>query len=172
MLVFELVVSLTLLVFSIGLMGLALNIPLSLAPNFTMGAGGYPMLLGILLALLSIWWSADMVKQISDAKKKEANTKEKSEKISFLKVFIGDRHQQRNLIYIVISSLVFVFVLVPVCGKLSAQYGFILASLIFLTVTIKLFTNEKMWKVLLISAITSALVYFVFHTLLLVIMPR
>ena len=69
------------------------------------------------------------------------------------------------------AILVYVFVLIPLFGDITRQYGFVIASFVFLTVTIKAFNEISLPKALIISAATSILIFVVFHYGLSVVMP-
>lgn len=167
MLMFELVVAIIFLLLSIGICILSLQLPLSLAPTFWVGAGAFPFILGVLLTLLSIWWIADMAAQIRRDKKLNPQR----EKKSWLDDLLGDHRQKLHFVIIVVSILVYVFLLVPLCGDLSREYGFVLASFLFLCVTIKLFNEISIVKTVIISAVTVVIIYLVFHYGLSVLMP-
>ena len=62
--------------------------------------------------------------------------------------------------------------LITFCGGLTREYGFVIASFIFLCVTIKFFNEISFPKTLLISASAVIIIYVVFHFGLKVIMPK
>ena len=70
------------------------------------------------------------------------------------------------------AVLIYVFALIPLCGGLTREYGFVIASFIFLCVTIKFFNEISFPKTLLISASAVIIIYVVFHFGLKVIMPK
>ena len=84
---------------------------------------------------------------------------------------LGDRTQKLHFVIISAAVLVYVFVLIPLLGDLSREYGFVLASFIFLCVTIKLFNNISILKTVAISASSVLVIYVVFHYGLKVMMP-
>ena len=167
MLIYELVVAVLFLALSVGICVMARGLPLALAPSFWVSSGCFPFVLGAILTLLSLWWILDLLVKL----KHEKNSPSADKKTSWLDELFGNRQQKLHLAIIMAGTLIFVFVLIPVLGGLSREYGFVLASFLFLCVTIKLFNDMKLWKVVLISAATVAIIYVVFHFGLKVLMP-
>ena len=164
---FELVVAILFLCLSIAICVMAWTLPASLAPTFMVSAGGFPFVLGVILTLLSIWWVADMVLRIKHEKQENPAGLKKP----WLDELLGDRTQKIRFVIIVVAVLVYAFLLIPVFGDISRDYGFVIASFLFLCVTIKVF-NEISWvKTIVISAFTVVVIYVVFYYALKVIMP-
>ena len=92
-------------------------------------------------------------------------------KTSWLDELLGDRTQKLHFVIISVAVMVYVFVLIPLLGDLSREYGFVLASFVFLCVTIKLFNNISIPKTVAISASSVLVIYVVFHYGLKVMMP-
>lgn len=163
---FELAVSLIFLVLSVAVAVMAVLLPAGLAPVFWVSAGAFPFILSVLLALISVWWAIDTVFRIRDEKKLG------HKRGPWLDELLGDRTQKLHFVVICAAVLVYVFVLIPLCGGLTREYGFVIASFVFLCVTIKIFNEISIPKTLLISAASVLIIYVVFHYGLKVIMPK
>ena len=166
MLVFELVVSLIFFALSIAVAVMSKLLPTGLAPVFWVSAGAFPFILSAILALLSVWWAIDTVVRIKEEKKIGHERK------PWLDELIGDKTQKLHLVVICVAVLIYVFALIPLCGGLTREYGFVIASFIFLCVTIKFFNDISIPKTILISASSVLIIYVVFHYGLKVIMPK
>ena len=151
MLVFELAISLIFFVLSIAVAVMAKLLPVGLAPVFWVSAGAFPFILSVILALLSIWWAIDTLARIRQEKKLN------SERKPWLDELLGDKTQKIHFVVICAAVLIYVFVI---------------ASFIFLCVTIKFFNEISFPKTLLISASAVIIIYVVFHFGLKVIMPK
>ncbi len=165
---FELVVAIAALVVFCGICVISYSMPISLAKTFWVGAGGLPFILGMIMIILTIWWIADLIISI----RKERETRGDKPKIAFWDELIGDRKQKISFVLIVLSTLVLVFVLIPVLGSINREFGFTIATFIFLFITVKLFTDLKIPKILLISATASIIIYIIFKYVLMLPMPR
>ena len=166
MLVFELAISLIFFVLSIAVAVMAKLLPVGLAPVFWVSAGAFPFILSVILALLSIWWAIDTLARIRQEKKLN------SERKPWLDELLGDKTQKIHFVVICAAVLIYVFALIPLCGGLTREYGFVIASFIFLGVTITFFNEISFPKTLLISASAVIIIYVVFHFGLKVIMPK
>ncbi len=166
MLVFELAISLIFFVLSIAVAVMAKLLPVGLAPVFWVSAGAFPFILSVILALLSIWWAIDTLARIRQEKKLNPERK------PWLDELLGDKTQKIHFVVICAAVLIYVFALIPLCGGLTREYGFVIASFIFLCVTIKFFNEISFPKTLLISASAVIIIYVVFHFGLKVIMPK
>ena len=166
MLGFELAISLIFFVLSIAVAVMAKLLPVGLAPVFWVSAGAFPFILSVILALLSIWWAIDTLARIRQEKKLT------SERKPWLDELLGDKTQKIHFVVICAAVLIYVFALIPLCGGLTREYGFVIASFIFLCVTIKFFNEISFPKTLLISASAVIIIYVVFHFGLKVIMPK
>ena len=166
MLVFELASSLIFFVLSIAVAVMAKLLPVGLAPVFWVSAGAFPFILSVILALLSIWWAIDTLARIRQEKKLNPERK------PWLDELLGDKTQKIHFVVICAAVLIYVFALIPLCGGLTREYGFVIASFIFLCVTIKFFNEISFPKTLLISASAVIIIYVVFHFGLKVIMPK
>ena len=166
MLVFELAISLIFFVLSIAVAVMAKLLPVGLAPVFWVSAGAFPFILSVILALLSIWWAIDTLARIRQEKKLNPERK------PWLDELLGDKTQKIHFVVICAAGLIYVFALIPLCGGLTREYGFVIASFIFLCVTIKFFNEISFPKTLLISASAVIIIYVVFHFGLKVIMPK
>lgn len=167
MLLFELAVAIVFLLLSAGVCWMAWALPVGLAPTFWVSSGAFPFILGVILFLLSAWWAVDLLGRIR--RDKLDNSQEK--KASWLDELLGDKTQKLHFVIISVAVLLYVFVLIPVLGGVSREYGFVLASFIFLCVTIKLFNNISILKTVAISASSVLVIYVVFHYGLKVMMP-
>lgn len=167
MLMFELVSAIVFLLISLGICYMAVSLPTGLAASFWVSSGAFPLIMGIILTLLSIWWICDMIKQIKEDKRQNPD----KPKTPWLDEVIGDKTKKIHFVVIVIAVLVYVFLLIPLCGGLSREYGFVLASFIFLGVTIKIFNEISILKTIVISAVSVTSIYVVFHYALRVLMP-
>lgn len=165
LLLLNLIVAIVLFLFAAYICIVAVAMPVGLAATFWVGAGAFPFLMGALLALLALWWIIDTL----NAMKKEKL--EKTEKKPFLEEVFGTKKERLHLVIISVAILVYVFVLIPLFGDITRQYGFVIASFVFLTVTIKAFNEISLPKALIISAATSILIFVVFHYGLSVVMP-
>ena len=166
MLAFELAVSLIFFVLSVAVMIMSWLLPAGLAPVFWVSAGAFPFILSSILALLSVWWAIDTVARIKEEKKLGVERK------PWLDELIGDKKQKIHFAVICAAVLIYVFALIPLCGGLTKDYGFVIASFIFLCVTIKFFNEISLPKTILISASSVLIIYVVFHYCLKVIMPK
>ena len=166
MLVFELAISLIFFVLSIAVAVMAKLLPVGLAPVFWVSAGAFPFILSVIIALLSIWWAIDTLARIRQEKKLNPERK------PWLDELLGDKTQKIHFVVICAAVLIYVFALIPLCGGLTREYGFVIASFIFLCVTIKFFNEISFPKTLLISASAVIIIYVVFHFGLKVIMPK
>ena len=166
MLVFELAISLIFFVLSIAVAVMAKLLPVGLAPVFWVSAGAFPFILSVILALLSIWWAIDTLARMRQEKKLNFERK------PWLDELLGDKTQKIHFVVICAAVLIYVFALIPLCGGLTREYGFVIASFIFLCVTIKFFNEISFPKTLLISASAVIIIYVVFHFGLKVIMPK
>ena len=164
-LLLNLIVALIMFLFAAYICIVAVAMPVGLAATFWVGAGAFPFLMGALLALLALWWIIDTLKAMK--KEKLAN----SEKKPFLEEVFGTKKERLHLIIISAAILIYVFVLIPLFGEITRQYGFVIASFVFLTATIKAFNEISLPKALIISAATSILIFVVFHYGLSVVMP-
>lgn len=167
LLFFELTIALVFLFLSVGICWMAWALPIGLAPTFWVSSGAFPFLLGVILLLLSVWWTLDLLGQIRRDKREHPQGR----KTSWLDELLGDRTQKLHFVIISVAVMVYVFVLIPLLGDLSREYGFVLASFVFLCVTIKLFNNISIPKTVAISASSVLVIYVVFHYGLKVMMP-
>ena len=167
MLMFELVVAVLFLCLSISICVMAWTLPSSLAPTFMVSAGGFPFILGVIPTLLSVWWVADMVLRIKHEKKENPAALQ----TPWLDELLGDKTQKLRFVIIVAAILIYAFLLIPVFGDISRAYGFVMASFLFLCVTIKIFNKISWPKTIVISAFTVVVIYVVFYYALKVIMP-
>lgn len=165
MLLLNLIVAIILFLFAAYICIAAAAMPVGLAATFWVGAGAFPFIMGVLLVLLSVWWIVDTLKAMKEEKIKNP------EKKSFLEEVLGTKKEQINLVFISLAILIYAFVLIPVFGDITRQYGFVIASFVFLTVSIKKFNEISFPKALIISAATSILIFVVFHYGLSVVMP-
>ena len=166
MLVFELAVSLIFLVLSVAVAVIAKTLPQGLAPVFWVSSGAFPFILSVILILLSIWWALDTIARIKEEKKHGIVRQ------PWLDELLGNKTQKIHFAVICIAVLIYVFALIPLCGGLSKEYGFVLASFIFLCCTIKFFNEISIPKTILISGSSVVIIYVVFHYCLKVIMPK
>lgn len=167
MLMFNLIAALVMVIFSIYVCIEAVMIPLGLAEIFWVGAGAFPFIMGSLMLVLSVWWVIDVLTRMKKARQLNAG----QEKKSMAEEVFGPKKQRRNLLLFSACVLVYAFVLIPLLGDVSRQYGFVLATIIFLTATFKLFNKISWVKAILIAVVTSVLIYLVFHYGLSVVMP-
>ena len=167
MLMFELAVAVVFLLLSVGICWMAWALPVGLAPTFWVSSGAFPFILGVILLLLSVWWILDLLGQIRRSKLEDPQGK----KSSWLDELLGDKTQKLHFVIISVAVLVYVFVLIPVLGDVSREYGFVIASFVFLCITIKLFNHISIPKTIAISACSVLVIYVVFHYGLKVMMP-
>lgn len=165
---FELIASLALAVVSAAVCVMSLYVPQSLAPHFWAGAGAFPFLLGLIVCLLSSFWFVDLLRN----RARSAPGAEEKPRIPALEEIIGPPDRQKRLFWISILTLVFVFVLIPVFGKINDDYGFMGATFVFICVSLKIFTRFAVWKVVGISVLTAVSIYLIFVYGLLLPMPR
>ena len=121
MLVFELAISLIFFVLSIAVAVMAKLLPVGLAPVFWVSAGAFPFILSVILALLSIWWAIDTLARIRQEKKLNPERK------PWLDELLGDKTQKIHFVVICAAVLIYVFALIPLCGGLTREYGFVIA---------------------------------------------
>ena len=114
---FELVVSLLFLALSIAVAVMAKLLPVGLAPTFWVGAGAFPFILSVLLAIVSVWWSLDTIARIREEKKLQLAKK------PWLDELLGNRTQKIHFVVICVAILIYVFALIPLCGGLTKEYG-------------------------------------------------
>ena len=60
LLFFELTIALVFLFLSVGICWMAWALPIGLAPTFSVSSGAFAFLLGVILLLLSVWWTLDL----------------------------------------------------------------------------------------------------------------
>ena len=137
MLAFELVVSLIFFALSIAVAVMSKLLPTGLAPVFWVSAGAFPFILSIILALLSIWWTFDTVARMKEEKKLNL------EKKPWLDELIGDRTQKIHFVVICVAVLIYVFALIPLCGGLTREYGFVIASSSTRSLFLRLFSFQR-----------------------------
>jgi len=137
--------------------------------DFWTGPGAFPLMLSTILILLTVWWVVDVLYQTKRAKK--GTLKEIAFKKTLLEELVGGKGQQKRLLIIILATLVFIFVLIPVCGKISELYGFCIAVYVFLLGTIKLFGTYSWKKTMIISLVAVLGVYLVFNYALMLPMP-
>lgn len=167
MLAFELIASIATAVVAAAICILARQVPLSLAPHFWAGAGAFPFILGAIILLLSLVWVVDSAKTAARARAESGG-----EKVSRLEEIIGPPDRQRRLFFIAAATVVFVFLLVPLFGWLSQDYGFMGATFIFIFVNLKAFSRLRLGNVFLVSVVTAVSVYVIFTYGLMLPMPR
>lgn len=174
MVVFELVISLAMLCGFIGLLIMSAGLPVPATYTFFTGPGAFPIIISIVLIILTVIWIADVLK----TKKKAgitaggtaADAGEAGKKL-LLEDLVGDKGQQKRLLIVMLSTLIFIFVLIPVCGKISELYGFLIAVFIFLTGTLKIFGQYGWGRAVIISLTAAAIVFVVFRYALMLPMP-
>lgn len=167
MLMLNLIAAIVMVVFSGYICIEAVLIPKGLAETFWVGAGAFPFIMGALMLILSIWWVIDVLVRM----KKEKQLNPRKEKKSMAEEVFGPIKQRKNLLIFSACVLLYTFVLIPLLGDLSRQYGFVLSTIVFLTATFKLFNKISWIKAIIIAVVTSVVIYLVFHYGLAVVMP-
>ena len=76
LLFFELTIALVFLFLSVGICWMAWALPIGLAPTFSVSSGAFPFLLGVILLLLSVWWTLDLLGQIRRDKREHPQGRE------------------------------------------------------------------------------------------------
>lgn len=173
MVVFELVVSLIMLCGFIGLLIMSTGLPVPATYTFFTGPGSFPIGVSLVLIILTVIWIVDVMKRKKkgDAVSAGVAADTGTDKKKLLEELVGDVGQQKRLLVIILSTLTFIFVLIPVCGKISELYGFLIAVFVFLTGTIKIFGQYGWGKTVIIGLVTVAAVYAVFRYALMLPMP-
>ena len=155
---------------SIVLWGIMLSMSLDItypsSARFLTGGGSFPFLLCILLILLNVIW---IVNNIQVLRKGENDESAQSPLLVYL---FGTKQQFRRLVLIAMLVLLYVFALIPLCGKVHPVYGFPCATLIYLIISIKLFGNLNWVKTILTSVIVTGLVFFAMNNMLMLPMPK
>ena len=167
LLMFELCVSLFSLLGFILLFKMAFEIPLAANKMFWSSPGSFPAVLCAILVILSICWVIDTVLEIRKMKIKEGHI----EKISFAQLF-GTKEEQQRLLKIAVYTLVYIFILIPVLGRINRQFGYTIATFLFLLFSIKEFGGINWKRTVAISAPITLTVYLIFAYVLRLPMPR
>lgn len=167
MLMFELCVSLCSLIGFIFLFKMAFEIPLAANKVFWSSPGSFPAVLCAILIILSVCWVVDTALEIRKKKMKEGHI----EKMSFAQLF-GTKEEQKRLLKIAAYTLIYIFIMIPVLGRINRQLGYTIATFVFLLISIKEFGGINWKKSIAISAPIALTVYSIFAYVLKLPMPR
>jgi len=132
--------------------------------KFWDGPGAFPFVLSVLCLILCIIWAIDIFSKIRKVRKGATDNTiaEKNTKQGFLKriVELWSNSEIRNLTIIIALTVLYVLVLMPLTG-------FVISTLLFLFSTIFLFYERKWLTAIIVSVVTTGVVYllftFVFH---------
>lgn len=129
--------------------------------NFWAGPGIFPIILCSLLLCFSIWWFISATRKLK--LNVDTNAK-KSIKYVFLRNYKVDSGKKR-LYSIIFLTLLYVYALIPIIK-------FIPSTLIFLIISIGIFSKLRWIKVMGISIIITFLIYIAFKYVLYLPLPR
>ncbi len=144
---------------------LSLNITYPTNMRFLTGGGAFPFLLCAILIVLNLIWIINNIPLLRNGTDTPAEP-------PLLTYLFGTKRQFRRLLLIALLVLLYVFALIPLAGMIHPTYGFAIATLIYLVVSIKMFGNLNWPKTLLVSAAATGLVFFAMNNMLMLPMPK
>ena len=154
---------------SVVLWGIMLAMSLGITyPNsaqFLTGGGSFPFLLSLLLIILNLLWVFDNLRTLKRGTDETAQP-------PLLTYLFGTKEQTRRLVLIAVLVILYVFALSPLCGMIHPTYGFPIATTIYLLISVKLFGKLSWFKTILVSVLTSALIFFALNNMLMLPMPK
>lgn len=154
---------------SVVLWGIMLAMSLGITyPNsaqFLTGGGSFPFLLSLLLIILNLLWVFDNLRTLKRGTDETAQP-------PLLTYLFGTKEQTRRLVLIALLVILYVFALIPLCGMIHPTYGFPIATTIYLLISVKLFGKLSWFKTILVSVLTSALIFFALNNMLMLPMPK
>ncbi len=162
---FETVVAVLSIVLWGVMLAMSLDITYPNSAQFLTGGGSFPFLLSVLLILLNGIWVINNVQILRKGTDDSAQP-------PLLEYLFGTKDQTRRLVLIALLVILYVFALIPLCGHIHQTYGFAVATLIYLIISIKLFGNLSWVKTVLVSVITTGLVFFAMNNMLMLPMPK
>ena len=133
--------------------------------RFMTGGGAFPFLMSLLLIILNAVWLLDNLRMLKKGTDETAQP-------PLLTYLFGTKEQTRRLVQIALLVILYVFALIPLCGMVHPVYGFPAATGIYLLCSVKLFGKLSWPKTILISIITSGLIFFAMNNMLMLPMPK
>lgn len=133
--------------------------------QFLTGGGSFPFLLSLLLIILNLLWVFDNLRTLKRGTDETAQP-------PLLTYLFGTKEQTRRLVLIALLVILYVFALIPLCGMIHPTYGFPIATTIYLLISVKLFGKLSWFKTILVSVLTSALIFFALNNMLMLPMPK
>jgi uncharacterized integral membrane protein len=142
--------------------------------NFFSGGGSFPAILCILIIVMNIWWIFNSIKMLRFFKTNNLLEENSSvEQKSRVREFIfGTKEQEKKLFIMMIITVIYVFALIPLFASFNRTFGFVVATAVFLIVSIKKFSNKGWIKTISISAATSIILFIVMNNILKLPMPK
>lgn len=166
MLFFELAVAAVSIVVWAVMLYMSFGITYPSSAKFLTGGGSFPFVLCVILIFLNILWIVDSIQTVKNQKLPNPAKK------SLFTFLFGTKEQSRRLFLIMLLVVLYVFALIPLSAKIDRTYGFAVATLIYLIISIKLFGKLNWVKTLLTSAVTTGIVFFAMNNILRLPMPK
>lgn len=162
---FETVVAVLSIILWGVMLAMSFGITYPSSAQFLTGGGSFPFLLSALLILLNGIWVFNNIQILRKGTDDSAQP-------PLLVYLFGTKEQTRRLVLIALLVLLYVFALIPLCGHIHATYGFAVATGIYLIISIKMFGNLNWVKTVLVSIVTTGLIFFAMNNMLMLPMPK
>lgn len=172
MYVFQIIVAICSIILWAILLVVAFQIPYPTSANFFSGGGSFPSILCVLIIIMNIWWIANSYKIIKKSKVDNLLEKSKDQENKLREFLFGTKEQEKNLFIMMLITVIYIFVLVPLFARINRNFGYMIATIVFLIVAIKKFSNNGWIKTISISATTSIILYTVMNNILRLPMPK
>lgn len=133
------------------------SIGLKSPKQFWDGPGSFPSVLSALCFLLCIVWLIDLLLNKKKRKSQEQTTVSSQKQQGIVNKILSLWHdsQVRNLSIIVVLTVLYILVLIK-------TIGFVISTVVFLFTTIFLFYEKKWLTALIVSFVTTGVVYLLF----------
>ncbi len=154
-LLLEIIVGIIFLIFFLYLLILGIEMPEY--GQFWVSPGAFPVILNILLLLLSLWW---VIAQIINLREK----KELKNQVVKLSALFSAKEEWKRLVLISVLTLAYIYWLTPLLG-------FSIATVVFLTISLKLFGKINWLKCTGVGVLITILIYLAFRYVLNLPMP-
>ncbi len=156
--VFEFILSLLFLIFSIISTVLSYKIGINSVHEFVEGPGIYPFMISICLTIMGFVWIIKSILAIKEEKMSNVIKKMKQiEKKDFIPIF--------KVALITLFSIIYVFGFIPLMG-------FVLSTIIYLVPLIKYFGKKSIIFSLIVAIVLSGSIYYMFSYGLKMPLPR
>ena len=163
---FETIVAAVSIVIWAIMLAMSFGITYPSSAHFVTGGGSFPFLMSLLLIILNGFWLVDNLLIL-----KRGATDENAQP-PLLTYLFGTKEQTRRLVLIALLVILYVFGLIPLCGMIHPTYGFLIATVVYLLCSIKMFAKFSWVKTILISVITAGLIFLAMNNILMLPMPR